>query len=271
MKSFLKKAVSLLPLASVAAVVVMAGIASTPILTGNATDRQVLDWIFVLLTGVTVALLADHIVARLSTRLGLPEELATVLPRYEEFRESGLQDADLGKQRVEKSIGRTLAAKTAVFKCGIAFSNLLSPENSDMWREVLSRCTVRLLLLDPDWLGSQPEIHRMIADHLVRDPATLLGQIRSSLNELRELSASLPSEQKPRLEVRLYRGFPTMNFELADHGKASQCMMIELLPYRCGFRNRPHVLIRQTESGWYNSFLTSVEARWEGAAPVDLR
>jgi len=271
MKSFLKKAVPLLPLVSVAAVVVMAGIASTPILTGKATDRQVLDWIFVLLTGVTIGLLAEHIVGRLSARMGLPEEMATMLPRYEEFIESGLQDADLGKQRVEKTIERTLAAKTSVFKCGIAFSNMLNPENLDIWREIMHRCSVRILLLDPDWLEGQPEIHQKIADHLVRDPVTLLGQIRSSLAELRKLSTSLPSEQKARLEVRVYRGFPTMNFDLIDHGTAAQRMMIELLPYRCGFRNRPHMLIRQTESGWYDSLLTCFEARWKGATPIDLR
>jgi len=83
------------------------------------------------------------------------------------------------------------------------------------------------------------------------------------------LWASLPDNQRNKLELRLYKGFPSVNIEVIDEGKPSQYIMVEMFPYRCGFRNRPQMIVKPATGGWYKSLLERIKLRWEDAHPLE--
>lgn len=238
-------------------------------ISGEVSDRQILEWTFLLITGVVVALLveqmADHLAARFSV-----ERLSEGLSLYGEILESGIESPDLGIQRTEKTLAFLQQAKSSVFVSGIAFSNMLSSEYLGIWTEILERCDVRLLMLDPGWLERDPRMLESIAEHLDRQLSILLEQIRTSIANLCQLYDKLPDHRKRCLQVRLYQGLPSQNFEVTDEHSSSPRMKVEMLPYLCGFRNRPHLIVRPSSSGWYDSLFTRLELRWNRARELGL-
>lgn len=270
MKSFVRVFSNVLPLLAAVGLVVAATIFTYQLISGTVTDRQILEWTFLLLTGFVMTVLVEQVAERVGRRVTLDEELKKQLRLYDEILESGIQNPDLGTQRVEKTLDRTLAARSSVFKSGIAFSNLLATENLGMWTEVLKRCQVRLILLDPDWLEQRPDVLDAIAMHLDRSPKIFVAQIHNSINNLRSFYQSLPDNYKDKLKVRLHQGYPTINFDLIDQNSPSATLMIEILPYQCGFRNRPHLILRPASSGWYESLLSRLELQWDAAKELNL-
>lgn len=236
---------------------------------GKSNESLVNKWILYLLTGFVLTLFLDHITLRWERRKSQDEIKgdSSIVTLFK----SGIRDVDLGSSRVTKALDQVTVAKRSVLKIGIALSNSFGKEHIDFWAERAAVLRVRVMVIDPVWLEETPEFLAAVAHHLLRDPKILLSQIRETVNNLQSIYALLPEDRSSNLEVRYYRTMPALNLTHTDQETHKAKIFIELLPYGCGFRKRPHLVLEPSDAGWYETFLAVGERMWEDGEKVKFR
>jgi hypothetical protein len=254
-----------LPVVTGLATTVLATVVTTVVLTGGGTDRQLLEWTSYLLTGFVITLFLDYLSVRgtMAKRAKAVDSDSPPVLSAVPVLHSGITDVALGERRVDRKLELIRSAQRDVLSVGIAMSNVCSEECLPNWSDVLRRSRVRIMLIDPEWLEAQRAVLEALCRHLMREPQILLAQAATSLTNLSELAASLPARQRARLHVRTYSSFPTLNMLLLDQNSPQSQLFVELLPYRCGFRGRPHFLLRPSDLGLYSRLTEMAEALWD--------
>lgn len=257
------------PFVSGMATVILATYLSCRLMLGYATPELINEWVFYLLTTFVFTLFLDTLIARTLSRKGFTEgDSSSHNQGYLSVLRSGIVDIDMGGQRVTKVLDQISAARLSVLKIGIALSNTCSREQTEFWRQQLRRIKINIMVVDPDWLESQPDLLIVLSRHLMRDSKILVAQIRETLGNLQHVSSTLPAELRARLHVRTYQAIPTMNLTYVDRESHDARILIELLPYGCGFRGRPHLLLRPTDAGWFQSFHDMGKALWDAGTDI---
>lgn len=255
---------SWLPVVTVSVTVVCASMVTVLIIAGYGTDRHLLEWICYLLSGFVISLFADYLAVRRSMQETSPPSAPHkfAVSAFPSILKSGIADVSTGENRVSRVLDFTESASADVLRIGIAFSNTCSREYFSLWTSLIKRVRVRMMLVDPEWLAGEPLVLRLLAQHLVREPSILVAQSTATLANLRALSATLSPRLRQRFSVRTYRSFPTLNLTLIDKDSPHSRMLIELLPFQCGFKRRPNLVIRPADLDLYSHLAAMAEELW---------
>jgi len=92
----------------------------------------------------------------------------------------------------------------------------------------------------------------------------------AALKEFRKLSEELPADRRKKFRVRMHSALPTMNLKMVDVATPNGKILLEVFPYRCGFRGRLRVRLSASKgpTAWYDALRSSFETMWNESKEI---
>lgn len=200
----------------------------------------------------------------------LLEDLRKQLPS----KTKEIEQVSESQQRVEQIRTLVHEAKKEVFLLGTTWRHV-SVDPDLLKKAIREGKLIRLLILDPDYLESNPEYAKQVEANLGVDD--IYRETKNSLDRFCKIMQEVAQEAKnetlaiTNFQIRVYSVTPTIGLVVSDPKKEGSRMVLELFLYNCSVYNRPRFWIKPAinqDNVLYDRVLTQAEQLWSNAKPI---
>jgi len=168
-------------------------------------------------------------------------------------------EAKILKDRVAfEPLEKYAAEAKDIFAAGRSLVTLAG--SRELLKERIERgCNLRFVVVDPNSPANQG-----MQTSLDTSVEALIADIMSALRHFQYLKSLPTVPGGGTIEVRLSDCIPTLSLLMIDGAQRHGKITVELLPYKCYTRARPHFeLTAERDPHWYNVFRETCEKLWE--------